>query len=376
MDRYHRQILDLFRRDENVDYLANTLLGMYSRQGVVHEDVYRFIHGNMPKLINNFLYDQERQFMYSRPIGTPDVDEYIDNLNDQFIIDRKLFIDNYILGGRKRPDETYAIREHAYYSPEEMAQKQNTGGSGYTIIQQDRDYIGFNSNGDMAGQDAINKPRSTDDILQSWQNRSSRGTIMRDDVNGGDGAIANLSLLQDNIPEYDISDKPYYTDGYNIDYNDETIKSLINNDYAIGTYSDQNDSQHVDRLFAHQKTMCLNQPQINREGQQVDRMWFGGQTNNGKVTSSFGDDERLLSRRIFRYGNAIPPQERHLVKRNYDYNADEVLSGNERSNIAYRHDMTSLWCRLDRENCNNRNSNSRYPQRRYRNGDFNFVFAK
>lgn len=153
--------------------------------------------------------------------------------------------------------------------------------------------------------------RSADNILDMWKNNPTKGVMMREDSHADVNAEQNQ----------------YYNGG---------LKTGI----AFCDQSELGTSRHVDAFF-NQTMNLLNGPAPLHDG--------------GFGRNSVAEDKRLMQRRVFRSNeagveNGVPVYEQRLYRRNLERDVRESLPSYEKGCTVYKHDMTSLFKRIDEKN--------------------------
>ncbi len=154
-----------------------------------------------------------------------------------------------------------------------------------------------------------------DNILASWKRNSGRGMTTREDTQSDTYAH-----------------NPYH---FSSNYGGMTTGITVCDQSEIGT------SQHVDTFYNDTNFRLLN-------GLDKGQKLWGGAFGDATPES----DARLLSRRVFRSNergeeNGIPVYEQRLYRRNLERDVGEAMSGRERGCAVYKHDMRSLYDRVD-----------------------------
>lgn len=154
--------------------------------------------------------------------------------------------------------------------------------------------------------------KKANDILETWRGNSSRCVQAREDSSG------------DIYPN-----NPYYGQG------DQRMETgiVFCNQSEVGT------QRHYEQFYNRSYMNALNRGHLPHE-----------ETSFGVSTPAA--DERLLSRRIFRYNeagieNGVPRYESRLYRRNLERDVSEGLRNAEKGCVVHGHDMTSLYKRLD-----------------------------
>jgi hypothetical protein len=147
-------------------------------------------------------------------------------------------------------------------------------------------------------------------ILESWKQNSGRGMTAREDT------------------QSDV----YGSNPFNFSSSDGMHTGI-----AVCDQSNIGTSHHVEALYGDNMFQKLNN----------GKLW-GGHLGDGSAEG----DMRLLNRRIFRSNedgveNGIPKYEQRLYRRNIDRDVSETLAGREREQGVYKHDMSSLYSRVD-----------------------------
>lgn len=247
--------------------------------------VNNYLKNNFASIVRNFAKRYEIEMLNSDPISLVSPAEQVDLLNSQFLNETTVSIVQLI--GEDTP-ERYSLSD------------------GY--IASRSDYT-----------------KSPNDMLKSWDRNSAAMYTLREDQQGDDHYNGYYKMVDCDR----TGGKPSYT-------------HTCNEKPAHIDFCDQSDlnTSHADATFKADWGFNL----LN------DKIMYGG---------GFGDkrnDEQLLSKRTFRadkpHGpgrreNGVPFYEKALYRRNYDRDIWENLRSNERDCIIAKHDMESLYERVD-----------------------------
>lgn len=249
--------------------------------------VFAYLRIGFDGLIDNFASKIERDFMLSDPVGKINIYEQIKFLNSSFLRDRKEFINTEIF-----QHNTVCDKDVSKYMINDGVATTRNGSSHYK--------------------------KSADNILSSWRNQRQRGVHVRDDEQGDSGMGMDNSYYGERDPNQALQTGIVFCDQTNL-----------------------NTSHHMDQLLNNSYMKSLN-----------DEKLYGGAFGYSTPES----DSRLLERRIFRNGhgtkteNGINSYEARLQRRNIERDVSETFSSYEKDCMIQKHDMTSLFERVDQKN--------------------------
>lgn len=293
MNKYVAAVLLEFRSPENAAYLRDAL----SRAFGGHVD--DFIANNIDSMIWHFAAAYEHDMSVSEPFmvrnascnepgAAISIYEQVNALNSQFLTDRAAFIKTHLLNDTEVPT-AYIVRD--------------------SDIPTSRNNLKHYQS-------------SPDNILKSWYNNASHAMTARDDTHN-DHSVTGPS--------------PYYAASA---HDDPLHSAGMRTGIVFCDQSEIGQIEGSELIYGDKMFNVLNDTARTR-------------LYDGAFGQGVGD-ERLMQRRVFRSNeagveNGIPHYEQRLYRRQVDRDVRESLSGVERGCAIYKHDMSSLFKRVDRQ---------------------------
>jgi len=410
-------VVNAFQCDENVAFLEKCLI-RYFKSLTAH----KYIHDTIDDLVANF--DVEATMRYSDFIVTPSVQNMVDTLNKLFLHDRIVFIQDMIIKSRvgrcvepnsrkyvlrdgkikgRRPDARLMGPVHGSDLPRNdyengQPRKQFWRYAKDTSPRVDTYNFPARLDGMRDDSAGVQTYRGAQFALVGVEGSKNIGNVhpATGCANGSDyniGATHYNTTIHE--PEWrgsgghcvprqhyemlsDVRDEPVY------EYGDNVPQSQSQTNEDTGQYHDSlhdgkelfdgpDNAHHLDRMF----TTSIQDLNDGKAWQTTESdTMFGNDTNGQPIryTNNYNRNDKHGSsvesershhsfheKRVFRNNNKL--QER-AISRRYETDIGSTLGSNtEYDNKLFKHDMTSLHCRHNRDPCGPRPFNDPFEHR-------------
>lgn len=358
MNKHNLATINLFWDVRNIDELHRRLILAFHG----HPKVKLFLHTNMVTLVSNFLKQVNKDFLYTKIVKKPDINDQLACLNGTFLKYTSEFISRDLL----REDQ--AVRS----SGRDMCTMSDGVSASSRGVVADADRLKLcDTNTTLVQRVPDGRTQTADQCLQAWR-YPRRPVELRDDSVG----TLNVPTANTTGGQCTTNYRPptinWFDEGTEInDYGKERMTNESDTAYVASHDYDQ-----LDRLLSMPKIQLLNGNNSTKspyDPQSNVKLWADG---NSFVDAS--DPEamtRMMNKKTFRsyYGNGyscppstcdgnygnnvaddtacqIPWYERKLYNRYYERDVEENIGGFERtSHQSMAHDMSTLRCRVDKQ---------------------------